>query len=993
MKELLLEVVDLSPDEQKTRLEAACKDDPELLEEIESLLAHESDNPQILKSTVGFPGKPETLPDMSGQTLLHFRLEEKIASGGMGVLYKAVDTKLRRHVAIKILRPELLTHPGIRERFIHEAQAASALNHPGIVTVYEIDEDAGVDYIAMEYVEGKTLHEVIPKKGLPLERVTSYAVAMADALQVAHEAGIVHRDLKPSNIMITNKGNLKILDFGIAKRLSPAQLDDTSPPPETQITQTGGVLGTVGYMSPEQVEGKEIDHRSDIFSFGVVLYELITGSTPFTRDSAIATAHAIVHDDPKPLVKHHKEVPEALQRIVDMMLAKNRDDRYRTTRDLVEDLRQFRGGQDVKHASVEAERKQQKVKSLAILYLKNLGKEDDEYLSYGITEDLIIDLTRIGTMRVAPMRSILMHKDSNVDLEEIGRMLDVSLVLDGSIHRSESTVRIAAQLVDVATGKNLWANRWEEPHNNMPNLKQSLAQGISRALEVETAEIDAAQLGIPEAQNPQAYEYYLRGKYVYKRRKDEADIEVAIGLYQKALSLEPLLVAASVGVARALIMKAEYERAEKELTSALADARRLGQRADEADILRLFSLINSHQSHWDEALEYGKKALEIKKELNDLAGEVEVLGILAETLQKRSRFAEALELAERALEINRQLDDQEKSGWGLQRMGEICWRMGDNDRAMALLEEALEIARKRGNLSLEEHCAQAIGIVYARTGNPNEALYYYEQALRINIQLGDQGPIAMSLNNIAIVHQSWGAYRKALEMLDKASMISKEIGNRSGYALSLTNIAEIHAMIGEYERAIQVSSEALAIAEEINYPLVIALANQKFGTVYFYQGEYESALKYCLIALKVSNQAGLRRSIARSHVLLGELHYHQEENELCRKHSEEARIIAKEIGDKEILLHARACLAALMVSEGKKEEGIDQLREVSTEAMDHNDPEFILITQRFLGQSLLEHGRNDSEREEGRSILEEALALAYEKEVAYQVKWIEEMLA
>jgi tetratricopeptide (TPR) repeat protein len=745
-------------------------------------------------------------------------------------------------------------------------------------------------------------------------------------------------------------------------------------------------------MSPEQVEGKKVDHRSDIFSFGVVLYEMIAGRPPFHRDNLVAMVHDIVQEEPMLLSDCRTDITESLQGIVAKMLAKGRDDRYQTTGDLVEDLRRFQRGLDVLHASAEAKEKRPRVKSLAVLYLKNLGKKDDEFLSYGITEDLIVDLTRIGTIRVAPMRSIMRHKDSDDELDEIAKKLDVMMVLDGSIHKGENSVRVSAQLVDVVTGKNLWANRWEEPYESLPNVKQSLAHGISQALCVDSKVVDAAQVGAPEAQNPQAYEYYLRAKYTFEHKRDSLDVEVALDLYRQTLSLEPSLLAARAGIAQTLMEKNEYEQAEQELTSALADARRRGLRADEADILRLFSLFHQRQSHWDEALEYGERALEIRKELSDLAGEAEVLGSLMATLNKRSRFPEALEMSERILEINCQLDDQEKSAWGLRGMGLVYRNMGDYDRAMVLAEEALEIACKRGDNSLEAACTSDIGIIHEYTGNLDEALCYFEQALQIYTKLGNQNGSAHSINNIAVAHLSKGNYRKALEMFDKASMIHKEIGERSGYALTLCNIAVIQAVIGDYDLAIRAASQALVIAEELDYPNIITLANLNLGSAHFYKGEGDSAREYYLIALEVGNQAGLRRIITWSHAALSELHYEQEEYDLCREHSEKALVIAKEIGDKEYFLKVSIYLGALKIHEGQVKEGTALLREVSAEAKEYGDPMLILIALRLLGQALLEYVQNDAEREEGRLILEKALSLAKEKEVAYEVKWIGEIL-
>jgi tetratricopeptide (TPR) repeat protein/predicted Ser/Thr protein kinase len=341
LKEILADISDLSEDERRAYLDKAFKDDPELRQEVESILAHESDRHDLLRTggAISFTGEGSTEPvDMTGHTLSRFRIEEKIATGGMGVLYKAVDTDLGRDVAIKVLRPDLLHDPDSRKRFIREAQAASVLDHPGIVTVYEIGADSDIDFIVMEYVEGCTLNEMIPPKGMPLDRVVSYAIAMADTLKVAHEKGIVHRDLKPSNIMITNDDSVKILDFGIAKRLSAETGDGTTEQPETEITQKGSIIGTIGYMSPEQAIGARIDERSDIFSLGVVIYQLLTGTHPFEGDHAGSVIHAILHSDPLRVEELKEGVPEEVERVVFKALQKKPRDRYRSSAELKTDL-------------------------------------------------------------------------------------------------------------------------------------------------------------------------------------------------------------------------------------------------------------------------------------------------------------------------------------------------------------------------------------------------------------------------------------------------------------------------------------------------------------------------------------------------------------------------------------------------------------------------------------------------------------------------------
>jgi serine/threonine protein kinase/Tfp pilus assembly protein PilF len=995
LKEITLKAADLPEDEREAFLDGACGDDVEFRREVESILAHEGNSPDIMRTGEAIPieiSETTEAVDMIGRTLSHFRIEDKISAGGMGVLYRAVDLDLHRHVVIKVLKPNLLSHPGSRERFVTEARAASALNHPGIVTVHEIGSDSGIDFIAMEYVEGSSLDRMIPPSGLPLRLAVRYALAMVDALQVAHHHGIVHRDLKPANIMITPDDDLKILDFGIALRLQPTLLDGGEGQSGIRDVQEGGILGTIGYMSPEQVEGAAVDHRSDLFSFGVVLYEMIAGRAPFRRNSREATLRAIAHDDPEPLEKIRSDVPEALQEIVDRSLARERDKRYQSADDLAKDLRRFKRGREVlRSGPAGITGKEARVISLAILYIKNLGTEEDEFLSYGITEDLIIDLSRIGTLRVAPMRSVLKYKDSDASLSDITRDLNVSLVLDGSIHKSKSTVRVSAQLVDVEKDEIVWANNWEEVPDNLPKVKRDLAQGISRALGIAAMTLKSAQIGRLEAENPEAYEYYLRGKYTFERKRDSADLDVALDLFNQALSLEPALPAARIGLALIWLHRSEFDKADEQLASALSDARKMELYADEAKTLKLLADLRHMKSHWDEAWEYGEKALEIYREIGDLAGEAHALGSLINILTKQSKFSKAMELYERVIEINYRLKDPKKVALTLRNMGFMHYRMGDIDRAVGPTREALEIARKHDDISMEADCIANIGL-YSENIDRDEALRCYEQALQIYTRLGKSGNRALMLSNIAGILVIQGDYRKAMELLRTAYDIYSELGERANYTFIQLNKAEIYNLTGEYDQAVEAANEALALANELDYPIIFVGAQEQLGHASLYTAKFESAEKFYREGLEIAEKTGHRREAAWLSAMLGEIHYMRDEMDLGREPLQVAIRIAKEIHDRELLFRTAAYLAASMIRDGRFEEGVNRLRKVLEETKDHGDLRFILITQRLLGQSLFEYGRNKAERAEGDAILAEALSLALEQEISHEIRWIGKIL-
>jgi serine/threonine protein kinase len=355
-----------------------------------------------------------------GATVAHYKIISRLGAGGMGEVYLAEDTRLRRKVGLKFLSTQFATDRKLKARFTREARAAAALKHANIVIIHEVAEYEGRPYIAMEYVDGESLRDIIHHGRLNAEKSLEIMAQLCSGLLEAHNAGIVHRDIKPSNIMFDRKGSCRILDFGLAKGTG-----------DSQNTSPGSIMGTASYMSPEQGQGLDVDHRGDIFSLGVVFYEMLTGCSPFKRANIPATISAVVHDQPERLAQYFDCDTDCWQQIIDRMLAKTPSERYQSTDSILADLNRLKTGEKLPQLSEVRVLAHQEVRALAVLYLRNLGSNEDEYLSYGITEDLIVDLTRIGSIRVAPMRSVLKFKDSDRELDDIARALDVSLILDG----------------------------------------------------------------------------------------------------------------------------------------------------------------------------------------------------------------------------------------------------------------------------------------------------------------------------------------------------------------------------------------------------------------------------------------------------------------------------------------------------------------------------------------------------------------------------------
>jgi len=916
-----------------------------------------------------------------GATVAHYRIIDKIGAGGMGEVYLAVDTKLKRKIALKFLSPQYAANDDLRSRIIREAQAAAALKHPNVVTIHEVAEYEGRPYIAMEYVEGQSLRDLIRRGKIDPEKSLKLMVQLCSGLKEAHQAGIVHRDIKPSNVMVDDKGRCVILDFGLAKGSS-----------DSLATSPGAVVGTAAYMSPEQSQGLKVDHRSDIFSLGVLFYEMLTGSSPFRRENIPATVHAVVNDEAKRITEYLVGESDRWQQVIENMLAKDPLDRYQSVEQILADLDRLKDGVIIpQRSTTQQPAGSSRVRSLAVLYLRNLGPPEDEYLSYGITEDLIVDLTRIGSIRVAPMRSVLTIKDTDKELSEIAQELDVSLILDGSIRRSESKVRASAQLIDTASGKLLWADRWDDALDRLHLIKTALAAGVSRALNIDSSVVKAAQVGDPESKNPQAYEYYLRGKYAFEHRHSSADITVASELYDQALKLEPGLLAAREGVAEVLVLEGQYERAGQVLLSVLVDARQRGQQADEARTLRLLAQCFSAQSLWAEAASYAQAGVQASQELGDLAGEAAALGQLIETQQRRALFDEALRLAERVLQINRQLNDRDKEAEALNLIGTVYLRKFDCHRAMAMYREALSIATDRDQTSVKASSIGNIGTTYFYLGDFEKALSQYEESLRLFSDLGELIKKAATAQNMAGIHLSRGGYRKALELYETALAIYTKYHERARCAVTINNIAYVLIILGQYDEAIGKLDGVLEMATNMGYPLMTALSHANLGVAYSCRGEITRAAQEFQAAIELAERYSLRRVLAVALSSAGEMSY-LTDRKTCYGFFDRALSLAEEVGDKHTRLMSQAYLATRDIAEATSPTGISRQREIVEEAEKFGNPMIILASKRLLAVSLMRFGPAASERREGRTLLHKLLSYAQELEIACESRWLRSLL-
>jgi len=917
-----------------------------------------------------------------GAEISHYTIEKNLGNGGMGEVYLAHDNSLNRRVALKFLAPNLASDSIFKERFIREARLAGILNHPNIVTIYEVSEIDDRVYIAMEYVEGSSLRELIDSSALTLNSSFDIAIQICEGLAAAHKSKQVHRDIKPANIIVDTSNRVRILDFGLAKAEGDAEL-----------TNAGTTIGTINYMSPEQSQGKNPDCRGDIFSVGIVIYELLTSKLPFKAANIPATLYSIVNDNPKPLSEHVSDFPEALQGIIDKALAKNPDDRYQKISDLAADLRLLRNPQSQKVQAQEIRpQTAPKTISLAVLYLRNIGREDDEFLSYGITEDLIIDLTRLGKFRVASMRSIMKYKDSEADIDEIAAGLNVDMILEGSIHKSEQSIRVSAQLVDVKSGDNLWADRWEESPDNLPHIKKALAEGISQAFNIGKTVVRKVQEGSPEVKNAGAYENYLKAKYNFNHKKERMDVDIALGLYSLALKEEPGLLAAKAGIAEIMMYNGDFSSARIELESALMEAANRGLRADQADILRLMSELFAKQSNWEEAEKYGLESLNLSRDLGDNEGEASSIGILISIYQPQARFDEAIVLFDRVLEIGRQLDDQEKIAEAIKNMGIAYSRKGDYDRALSLYEECLEKAEQQENLSLKASCLANIGNVYYFQGQLNQAYEHYEKSLDISDKIGDRALSARQNLNMGLIQIQTGKHKDGIDKLESSANSFHTLGDKGNYALAMVNISQARLTIGEFEESVDAANTALELGREIGHPLVQSDSLMQLGSAYFFNRDIDKATNYFQQALDIALKSNISRNIAHINLALVNLCFYSRDFDNCKKYAKKALSIAREIGEKTALIMANAYLGAVSACEGLFNSGLRQLEDSYRSIEKTGNTQMTIQLKTLLGEILMNHGKTEKDKNDGNALLEEALSLSRENVLALEIKLITGLL-
>jgi serine/threonine protein kinase/tetratricopeptide (TPR) repeat protein len=750
---------------------------------------------------------------MIGQTISHYRIVEQLGAGGMGVVFKAQDSRLERAVALKFLPENLAQQPQALERFRREARAASALNHPGICTIYDVDEQDGRAFIAMEFIDGETLRSHIHGKPLPLQELLDLGIQIAEALDAAHAEGIIHRDIKPANIFVTKRGRAKVLDFGLAKLIPKgvASADaDSSAAPSDSTSVVGIISGTPSYMSPEQVRGDDLDVRTDIFSLGLVLYEMATGTQAFRGGTGGAIIEAVLTRPPASVRSINPNVPSRLEAIIARALHKDRGQRHQHAAEILADLQRLKrdsdsGGldreQDSQSAlasntnhmssasnpasraatqqsgSFRAPRVSKVISSLAVLPFENVSRDpENDYLSDGITASLINNLATVPKLRVMAQSTVFRYKGREIDPQAIGRELNVRAVLTGRMMQSGGSLRIGTELVDVATGSQIWGAQFDRKPGDIFTIQDEISNEISGKLRLQLTRAEKKRLIRRHTEDPEAYRLYLQGRHHWNRWTEEGFYK-SIAYFQQAVEKDPGYALAYAGVADSYVLlgwnsylppKDAFPKGKAAAMSALEIVPDLGEaHTDLAAVLWL------HDWQWPEAQKEFQRSLELNP-CYPTANHY-----YAECLMTMGRNAEALTRMKKSLELDPlSLIINVAIGWAY-------YHARHYDEAVAQLLRTVELDP---NYPMTYWL---LGLLYRKTARYDLAISAGEKG----VNLSGGSPLMRAA--LAQTFATAGAAQKAIQILDDLQNLAKERYVAPHF------FAGIYVDLGEHDRALE----------------------------------------------------------------------------------------------------------------------------------------------------------------------------------------------
>ncbi len=709
---------------------------------------------------------------MIGKTISHYNILQKLGEGGMGVVYRAKDTKLDRIVALKFLTPHALDSKKERTRLLQEAQAAAALNHPHIATIYEIDEVEDQTFIAMEYIDGQSLKEKTKSRPLNLEEALEITIQIAEGLQEAHQKDIIHRDIKSGNIMVTSRGQVKIMDFGLAKTA------------KGRLTARDEITsGTVAYMSPEQASGGSIDPRSDVWSLGVVLYEMVAGQLPFKGNYNEAVIYSILNEEPISIRQLHPKVPMELERILNKALAKSPDERYQNASDVLFDLRKLKRQLE----SIISGRQPHKKKarpSIAVLPFANLSADkEQEYFCDGMAENLINALTHVEDLRVVARTSAFSFRGKEIDVREIGRKLKVETLLEGSVRRAGNRLRISAQLINVADGYHLWSEKYDRDigetccPEDIFTIQDEISLAVVDKLKVKLLGGEKAKLVKRHTKDLEAYDLYLKGRFFWNKRTKEG-YRKSLGYFQQAIDRDPTYALAYVGIADCYDLLGWYDYLPPE--EAFPRARAAAQKAlDMDDTLAEANasrgwISTNYEWDWPAAESKYKRAIEINPSY------ATARQWYAEYLSYMGRYDESIAEAKRAQELDpfSMIINTD--------LGQVLYYARQYDQAIEQLQKTLELDPN----FIVAHFFLAL--LYAQKAMNDEATAEAQKARALS-----GGDDSLMLAHLGAIYSFSGRSDEAKKVLDQLHQLSKHRYVSPFYT------ALIHKGLGQKDQALE----------------------------------------------------------------------------------------------------------------------------------------------------------------------------------------------
>ncbi len=705
---------------------------------------------------------------MIGRTISHYRITEYLGSGGMGVVYKAEDLKLKRTVALKFLPPELTRNTEARNRFIQEAQAASALDHPNICNIHEIDETPdGRTFICMSCYDGETLKEIIKRGPLPLDRAVNIIRQIALGLSEAHGRGIVHRDLKPANVVVTGDGTAKIVDFGLAKLRGSAT-----------VTLKGTTMGTVAYMAPEQAKGSAVDHRADLWSLGIVLYEMLSGKLPFESDFEQALVYAIVHEEAPPIEDQRKDIPQAIKQILQRALRKSPDERYQSANEFIGDLDALlTGGASMKPLLSRRGKKRrllyataglatmvatalgvfyygdrsEVIDSIAVLPMQNLSRDStQDYFPDGLTAELITRLYGLRDLKVRSWQTVMAYKKTDKSPQEIGRELGVKAVLGSTFLRSGNTVRLGFQLTEAGSDRNLWGRTYERNAGEMLEVLAELSQSVAQEVHLSLTPSEQQAIGRSQKVDPQAYDLYLKAHAYIPSvfSLSEQDWHESMTQIREAVSRDPTCARFHVGLANVYLQGAAvgYVTADQLLREGGAAATRaVNLDSTSGEALHALAIIRMLNWEWEESVEDLSRAIALSP------GNAFARMFLGSIMLVLNRGGEGIEQTRRGRELDPSFDPDGVI------LGSTYFMARQYDKALEVLQAGVQRSPKNADVRV------VLAQLYAKMGLKKEALREVEQSFALGIP--EENVITM-LNN-AITYALCGEQEKALTTLQR----------------------------------------------------------------------------------------------------------------------------------------------------------------------------------------------------------------------------------